>query len=79
MSRLTIHSSLKNHGVEEEVEEMFDMGRDTLDLPLEEKSKFEQGNQGFSFGSVLIQSIILPSIHDRLIPLQIQRGGRAVH
>ncbi|KAI0760590.1 Clavaminate synthase-like protein [Fomes fomentarius] len=41
---------LKNHGVEEEVEEMFDMGRETLDLPLEEKSKFEQGNQGFSFG-----------------------------
>ncbi len=29
---------------------MFDMGRETLDLPLQEKVKFEQGNDGFSFG-----------------------------
>ena len=42
--------SLKSHGVEYEVEEMFDMGKETLDLPLEEKVKFEQGNDGFSFG-----------------------------
>ncbi|KAI0773527.1 Clavaminate synthase-like protein [Fomes fomentarius] len=41
---------LKNHGVDKEVEEMFDMGRETLDLPLQEKVKFEQGNDGFSFG-----------------------------
>lgn len=29
---------------------MFDMGRETMDLPLLEKVKFEQGNDGFSFG-----------------------------
>ncbi|KAI0686229.1 Clavaminate synthase-like protein [Earliella scabrosa] len=40
---------LKNHGVEE-VDAMFDVGRETLALPLEEKLKFEQGDQGFSFG-----------------------------
>ena len=31
---------------------MFDVGRETLALPLEEKFTFEQGDQGFSFGSV---------------------------
>ena len=48
--------SLKNHGVEE-VDDMFDMGRQTLALPLEEKIKFEQGNEGFSFGSVMMNSL----------------------
>lgn len=42
--------SLKNHGANEEVEGMFDMGSETMDLPLEEKMKFEQGDQGNSFG-----------------------------
>ncbi|KAL1938601.1 hypothetical protein VTO73DRAFT_11416 [Trametes versicolor] len=41
---------LKNHGVDDEVDAMFDMGRETLALPLEEKMKYEQGDQGFSFG-----------------------------
>ncbi|KAH9848649.1 Clavaminate synthase-like protein [Lenzites betulinus] len=41
---------LKNHGVDEEVEAMFDVGRDTIALPLEEKMKYEQGDKGFSFG-----------------------------
>ncbi|PIL36349.1 hypothetical protein GSI_00037 [Ganoderma sinense ZZ0214-1] len=41
---------LKNHGVDDEVAEMFDMGRETIALPLEEKLKFEQGDQGVSFG-----------------------------
>ncbi|CDO69473.1 hypothetical protein BN946_scf184817.g33 [Trametes cinnabarina] len=41
---------LKHHGVDEEVKAMFDMGRSTLALPLEEKLRFEQGDQGFSFG-----------------------------
>ncbi|KAI0822435.1 hypothetical protein BC628DRAFT_1389836 [Trametes gibbosa] len=41
---------LKNHGVEEEVEAMFDMGRETLALPLEKKMRYEQGDKGFSFG-----------------------------
>ena len=42
--------SLKNHGVDEEVDAMFDMGRETLALPLEEKMKMEQGNDGVSHG-----------------------------
>jgi hypothetical protein len=41
---------LKNHGVDYEVNEMFDMGAETMALPLEEKLKFEQGNDGMSFG-----------------------------
>ncbi|KAI0666079.1 Clavaminate synthase-like protein [Trametes maxima] len=41
---------LKNHGVDDEVDAMFDMGRETLALPLEEKMKYEQGDHGFSFG-----------------------------
>ncbi|KAI0772544.1 Clavaminate synthase-like protein [Trametes elegans] len=41
---------LKNHGVDDEVDAMFDMGRETLALPLEEKMKYEQGDGGFSFG-----------------------------
>ncbi|KAF9033917.1 Clavaminate synthase-like protein [Hymenopellis radicata] len=41
---------LKNHGVDDEVSEMFEMGRETIALPLEEKLKFEQGDDGTSFG-----------------------------
>ncbi|KAI8990726.1 Clavaminate synthase-like protein [Trametes punicea] len=41
---------LKNHGVDEEVDAMFAMGRETLALPLEEKMKFEQGSKGVGFG-----------------------------
>ncbi|KAF8990930.1 Clavaminate synthase-like protein [Cyathus striatus] len=41
---------LKNHGVDEEVNEMFNMGAETMALPLEEKMKFEQGDGGMSFG-----------------------------
>ena len=29
---------------------MFDMGARTLDLPLEEKMKYEQGDEGNNFG-----------------------------
>ena len=29
---------------------MFDMGAETMDLPLEEKMKYEQGDEGMSFG-----------------------------
>lgn len=43
-------SSLKSHGAPHEVEEMFNMGAETMDLPLEEKMKFEQGDAGQSFG-----------------------------
>ena len=43
---------MKNHGADEEVHAMFDMGAETLALPLEEKIRFEQGDSGYSFGSV---------------------------
>ena len=43
-------ASLKNHGVDDEVREMFDMGAETMDLPFEEKMKFEQGDTGNSAG-----------------------------
>ena len=46
---LKLLASLKNHGVDE-VDDMFEMGRETMALPLEEKSKFEQGAEGASFG-----------------------------
>lgn len=36
----------------DEVDEMFDMGVETMALPLDEKLKFEQGNDGMSFGFV---------------------------
>ncbi|KAE9406691.1 Clavaminate synthase-like protein [Gymnopus androsaceus JB14] len=41
---------LKNHGAEEDVENMFDMGAETMNLPMEEKMKYEQGDEGSSFG-----------------------------
>ncbi|KAI0269389.1 Clavaminate synthase-like protein [Gloeopeniophorella convolvens] len=41
---------LKNHGVEEEANAMFDVGTEAMKLPLEEKMKFEQGDSGMSFG-----------------------------
>ncbi|OCH93691.1 Clavaminate synthase-like protein [Obba rivulosa] len=41
---------LKNHGADEEVDGMFDMGLETMRLPLQEKMKFEQGDGGLSFG-----------------------------
>jgi len=41
---------LKNHGVDEDVRGMFDMGAETMALPMEEKMKYEIGNEGLSFG-----------------------------
>ena len=41
---------MKNHGAEEEVAKMFEMGEETMELPLEEKMKFEQGNNGVTHG-----------------------------
>ncbi|GJE97255.1 clavaminate synthase-like protein [Phanerochaete sordida] len=41
---------LKNHGVDDDVNEMFEMGAETMRLPLEEKMKYEQGDDGMSFG-----------------------------
>jgi len=41
---------LKNHGADHEVEEMFNVGAETMDLPLEDKMKFEQGDSGRTSG-----------------------------
>jgi len=41
---------LKNHGADAEVEQMFNMGEETMALPLSEKMEFEQGDTGLSFG-----------------------------
>lgn len=43
-------ASLKNHGADAEANAMFDMGAETMRLPMEEKMKFEQGDDGVSFG-----------------------------
>lgn len=48
--QVRLYRSLKNHGADREVEEMFEMGAETMSLPLEEKMKFEQGDSGQSFG-----------------------------
>ncbi|KAL0575856.1 hypothetical protein V5O48_006106 [Marasmius crinis-equi] len=41
---------LKNHGVQNEVDGMFEMGEATMKLPMGEKMKYEQGDEGTSFG-----------------------------
>jgi len=41
---------LKNHGAGQAADGMFDMGAETMALPLSEKMKFEQGDDGRSFG-----------------------------
>ncbi|KAI0756397.1 Clavaminate synthase-like protein [Daedaleopsis nitida] len=41
---------LNNHGADREVDYMFDVGAETLALPLAEKMKYEQGDNGDSFG-----------------------------
>lgn len=43
-------SSLKNHGADDYVDGMFELGVETMALPLEEKMNFEQGDDGISFG-----------------------------
>ena len=52
MTHFTVRS-LKNHGMDADVEAMFDMGREAMALPLEEKMKYELGDEGGSFGFVL--------------------------
>ncbi|KAJ7116904.1 Clavaminate synthase-like protein [Mycena epipterygia] len=41
---------LKNHGVNEQVHGMFEMAAETMALPIEEKMKYGQGDDGMSFG-----------------------------
>ncbi|KAF8889038.1 hypothetical protein BD779DRAFT_1714754 [Infundibulicybe gibba] len=43
-------ATLKNHGVDDLFEPMFELGKETMALPLDEKMKYWQGNQGASFG-----------------------------
>ncbi len=68
------NSSLRNHGVEEEASRMFEMGEETMRLPLEEKMKYEQGDNGESFGLVNFSttSLSLP----QKFPNQIQSRRR---
>ena len=47
---LILISSLKNHGAEREVDDMFDMGAETMHLPAEEKMRFYFGDGGRSAG-----------------------------
>ena len=76
--RTPLPSSLKNHGADEEVEGMFEMGQETVALPLEEKLPFEQGDEGVSFGYVLHPRLaISPRDTDRIHQLQGCRS--AVH
>jgi hypothetical protein len=42
--------SLKNHGADESVDGMFQLGSEIMALPMEEKMEFEQGDDGVSFG-----------------------------
>lgn len=70
--------SLKNHGVDEEVKQMFEMGAETMNLPMDEKMKFEQGDDGQSFGSVAIYNLLSNrdlALMCRVFP-QIQTCGR---
>ena len=43
---------MKNHGADDAVNAMFDMGTEMMALPLEEKMKYEQGDDGYSFGYI---------------------------
>lgn len=42
--------SLKNHNLDDEVIKMFDVGAETMNLPLEEKKKYDHSANGQSFG-----------------------------
>lgn len=43
--------SLKNHGVDDEVDKMFDLGVEMMSLPLQEKIKYDEGAEtGISAG-----------------------------
>ena len=41
---------MKNHGADDAVNAMFDMGAELMALPFDEKMKYEQGDEGDSFG-----------------------------
>lgn len=56
---------------------MFDMGAETLDLPLSEKMKYEQGDNGDSFGCVYLILCFCISIY--LLIAQLQGAGYHRH
>ena len=55
--RANLPHSLKNHGADELVEQMFAMGAETMALPMEEKMKYEQGDDGCSHGYGAVTAI----------------------
>lgn len=70
MSCITCNS-LKNHGTDEEADAMFDVGIETLNLPMSEKMKFEEGDEGIQFGFVLSAHAKIMQLHSLT---QIQSG-----
>lgn len=42
---------------------MFDMGAETMALPFDEKMKFEQGDDGMSFGCASFAFVLLRAVH----------------
>lgn len=70
--------SLKNHGADELVDGMFSLGAEVMALPMEEKLRFEQGDDGMSFGYVPFPSFtasFVPALNRRRIAdtrLQVQ-------
>ena len=53
-------NSLKNHGAEREVEALFDLGREFMNLPLDEKMAYEEGDDGMQFGCAAFNDILQP-------------------
>ena len=43
--------SLKNHGADDLVDAMFDMGEETISLPMDEKLKYSETSLGEAIGS----------------------------
>jgi len=52
---------LKNHGIDKEVDAMFDLSAEVMSLPKDEKMKFAQGDHGKSFGYKALGSNVISS------------------
>ncbi|TFK83383.1 Clavaminate synthase-like protein [Polyporus arcularius HHB13444] len=59
---------LKNHGVDAEAQALLEVGRKALSLPLEEKLKYELGDEGGSFGikTAGVQAIDADGTRDKI-------------
>ena len=55
--------SLKFHGADDSVDGMFQLGSEIMALSMEEKIKFEQGDDGLS-GNLGAKTLIVPSPND---------------